>query len=259
MYFENFPTVLYDFPVKDSANKFIGVKDITRNLRFKAEFIESISVYETYQMQDGETIEMVSEKVYGTPDYHWVLMLLNQRYDHIEDFALSQRHFDKAMLRKYSSRINDARYFVDINGYITNGYASVVIENTNEEGSELMLLDDLIKVGSVIRRKTAIGYYAGRVESIDPETKALTVMMTTGDFKPGDPIEVYNYYDDADGNYVETFLGSSTVTSFIVAANYGLVTNYEYEMIKNEEKRTIKIVPERYLSQIISEFDALVS
>lgn len=262
MYFENFPRVLYDFPTKSEGvdgNKFIGVTDITRNVRFKTEFIKNISLYETYKMADGETIEHVSEKIYGTPEYHWILMLLNERFDYIEDFALSTKHFEKAMQRKYGNRVDDAKYFVNGDGTVVNAVANMTIENTSEEGSELLLLDDLIKVGCVIRRKTSIGYYAGRVEEIHPETKQLKVMFTSGNFRTGDPIEVYNYYDDADGNYVQQFLGSSRVVSVSVPAEYTMISNYEYEMAVNENKRVIKVVPPRYLAQLLNEFQALTS
>lgn len=262
MYFENFPRMLYDFPVKGSNNgssKFIGVTDITRNIRFKTEFINNISLYETYKMADGETIENVSEKIYGTPEYHWILMLLNERYDYIEDFALSSKQFEKTIQRKYGDRIDDAKYFINSNGIVTNGVALITIKNTINSENGLLLLDDLIKVGCVIRRKTAIGYYAGRVEEINPVTKQLKVMFTTGNFKTGDPIEVYNYYDDADGNYVQKFLGSSTVLSVSIEPEYTMISNYEYEIVMNEDKRIIKVVPPKYLSQLLNEFEALLS
>jgi hypothetical protein len=36
--------------------------------------------------------------------------------------------------------------------------------------------------------------------------------------------------------------------------NIVAVTNYEYETNKNDEKRTIKILNERYISEIIRDF-----
>lgn len=259
MYFENFPRFLYDFETKPGHNHFIGVTDITRNIRFKTEFINSLSVYETYKMADGESIEHVSEKIYGTPEYHWILMLLNERYDYVEDFALSSQHFERAMQRKYGHRMDDAKYFVDKNGMVTNAIVDMTIENTEQDNTGLSLLNSLIKVGSVIRRKTSIGYYAGRVEEIDPDTKQLKVMFTTGDMKVGDPIEVIHYFDDEDGNYVERFLANSKVLSVSIPDKYNMITNYEYEYLQNENKRIIKIVPQRYLAQVLSEFEALVS
>jgi hypothetical protein len=247
MYFENFPKFLYDFPVNPLTGKLIAVTDITQNVRFKAEFIKNISVYETIEMADGETIEMVSEKIYGSPDYHWILMLLNERYDHLNDFPLSSKSFDKFVKRKYGSRVDDAKHFIDENGHITNAPATITIQNSITD----------IKTGSILRRKTSIGNYTARVNEVDTSGKSLQVTLTNSLIRTGDTIEVYNY-SLIDGKNQEKKIGTAQVTSVVVPSKYTMVTNYEYEVMLNESKRTIKVVPQAYLAQILSEFEALV-
>lgn len=248
MYFENFPRFLYDFRISDDTDKLIAVTDITANVRFKAEFIKNISVYETYKMADGETIEMVSEKIYGTPDYHWVLMLLNERYDYVNDFALSSKNFDKFVKRKYGNRVDDTKHFIDENANVTNANGIITIQNSIEA----------LKVGSIVRRKTSIGDYTARVEQINSTSKQLTVMFTNGIIRTGDTISAYNYYTDQIGENQEQLLGSTKVLSVTVPSKYTMITNYEYEMALNESKRIIKIVPQAYMVQLLNEFESLV-
>ena len=55
MYFKEFPQFLYDFKYNDYETRTSIVKDITRNVRFRKEVLENISVYDTYDIVDGET------------------------------------------------------------------------------------------------------------------------------------------------------------------------------------------------------------
>lgn len=116
MYFSNFPKTLYQ--ISDSNYKkqaeHVLLTDITRNYRFKREVIDKITNFNFYIMEDNETIEIVSEKLYGSPYYHWILMLLNDRYDYIYDFALPADIFEQYIKNKYGNSENAKQLIVDI-------------------------------------------------------------------------------------------------------------------------------------------------
>lgn len=261
MYFENFKRVYYDFPLRngDRPTTLVKVTDITRNIRFKTDFIRNLSLFETYKIQDNESIETVSERIYGTSDYHWILMILNERYDYIEDFPLSGVHFQKYMQRKYGDRQDDARFFIDSNGAVTNGFAVITIENTHDPMLDQYLVTDKIKTGSVIRRKTAIGNYTARVESINRDNGELQIMLTAGNIVKGDTVSVWDYSKTETNEIEERLLGTARVLSALVNPGYTAVSNYEYEYAKNEDKRIIKIVPPGYMAQILSEFSEIIA
>ena len=129
MYFNNFKTLLYPFPTigNDKSEKSILIKDITTNIRFKKAFIESLPLTETYKIMDGDTPEIISEKLYGTSNYHWILMILNQRYDYINDFPLSNRELEIMISNKYGSSAKNIKYFEDVDGNVINGYCYIKI------------------------------------------------------------------------------------------------------------------------------------
>lgn len=258
MYFDNFPGMMYDFPVNsDGSNKLISVADVTRNVRFKKEFIDNLNIYELYRMQDGETIEMVSEKVYGSPAYHWILMILNQRYDYIEDFPLSVSALDVVLERKYSSRKLDVKFYTDSEGTICNGEYALTLENTPDENIGNVFLFDKIMPGHIIKRQTAIGDYLATIDSITEDGK-FNVTMHSGKLEAEDEVSIYSYYDQ-NGVFVEELIGETTILTASLGINLNVVTNYEYEMMKNEEKRIIKILPRSYLDQIVNEFESLIN
>jgi hypothetical protein len=121
-YFSNFPKTL--FLLKPAAYQvpaeYISLTDITRNVRFKKEVLDNIVLYDTYNIKEGDTPEIVSEKLYGTPYYQWVLMLLNDRYDYVMDFPMSQESINDYIKEKFNEDYLEETYGVDANGLIVD-------------------------------------------------------------------------------------------------------------------------------------------
>jgi len=132
MYFKNFPEFLYDFEVNGAVRTSI-VKDITRNIRFRRDVLSNITVYDYYDIVDGETPEIVAEKIYGNPLYHWIIMLANDRYDYIEDFPLAEVELVKVISSKYPGTENDIHHYVDANGYVVNSTAEGAVSVSNAD------------------------------------------------------------------------------------------------------------------------------
>lgn len=123
MYFKTFSRVLYPFADIDPKVVF----DITKNVRFKKDFLRNLNLYEYYYIEDGDTPELISEKFYGEPYYHWLIMLLNERYDHINDFPLSDVAFQKYMAKKYRKSDLSAHHFEDTAGNVITGYCYLTL------------------------------------------------------------------------------------------------------------------------------------
>lgn len=101
MYFKDFPQFLYDFNYGNKIKTSV-VLDITRNVRIKKEILQNITLYDEYDIVDGETPEIISEKFYGTPEYHWVVMLANGKYDYRADFPLIESVLQKHISDVYN-------------------------------------------------------------------------------------------------------------------------------------------------------------
>ena len=66
------------------------------------------SVYATdlfteLQLQDGVRPDQVSEAVYGTPEYDWVVLLTNKIVDVKNDWPLSNAEFEKFIYKEYEN------------------------------------------------------------------------------------------------------------------------------------------------------------
>ena len=80
MYFDRFPKIIYEFPFTNGS-VLRQVTDITVNLRPLRNVLENVVYYEDYDIVDGDTPEIIAERVYKNPELHWVIMLINEKYD----------------------------------------------------------------------------------------------------------------------------------------------------------------------------------
>lgn len=99
-YFENFPTALYD-QSGIKPQRPIVVTNIIARSRLLSDL--NSSVYYTYQVQDGETPEIIADKYYGSSGRHWIVMYANNIVDAQYDWPLNYDAFNKYIENKYGS------------------------------------------------------------------------------------------------------------------------------------------------------------
>jgi hypothetical protein len=136
-YFNYLPEIFYNFPIGD-GEKVVVVRDITANVRVFKKVLDNVTLYDEYDIVDGETPEIVSEKLYGTPDFHWALMIFNERYDYIKDWVLPYDRLVQYSKDKYGNdNIYQIHHYEDENGYVVNDdypLATPIDNITYEEG-----------------------------------------------------------------------------------------------------------------------------
>jgi hypothetical protein len=132
MYFKEFPKFLYDFKYGNSTKTSV-VTDITRNVRFRKEVLENVTLFDEYDIVDGETPEIVAEKIYGDPEYHWIIMLANQKHDYISDFPLSEQALVKHIIATYGAQRYATRHYVNAKGFVVNSTATGAVSVSNDD------------------------------------------------------------------------------------------------------------------------------
>ena len=112
-YFKNFP--LYYSQTPDGKN--VIIKDFFRRVDVSDIFGNIAVGLVPYFIQMGERPEDVSNKFYGSPLYHWVILLVNDMVDIYEEWPLDQTALTKKIADNYSSP-DGAHHYIDT----TNGY-----------------------------------------------------------------------------------------------------------------------------------------
>jgi hypothetical protein len=134
------PTVVITAPYGNlkKETKAYALTDITRNIRFRRDILSQITVYDEYDIVDGETPEIIAEKVYGNAQYHWVVMLANDIYDYTSDFPLTQLALDEFVSDKYGDAADDAKHYVNAEGFIVNSDESGATPVSNRQYEEIV-------------------------------------------------------------------------------------------------------------------------
>lgn len=121
MYFSNFQSILVDFSQYGEQPKQYLVSDLLQNVRLKTELLNNLVYYEEFDISDGDTPEIISEMFYGTATFHWIVMLVNERYDYINDFPMTRVSLDNYIAEKYGEEnIDNIHHYETSDGYIVN-------------------------------------------------------------------------------------------------------------------------------------------
>lgn len=135
MYFRRFPTIYYPVTI-NGVKQYSVLRDITINVRLIKDFIKNITLYDLYDIQEGETPEIISEKFYDTPYYHWIIMILNERYDCTEDFPVTYDALYEIVAHKYGAdKVNDIHHYEN-DGYVVDSTVPGCIPVTNFQYEE---------------------------------------------------------------------------------------------------------------------------
>lgn len=100
-YFNYFPQTLYS--LSDEKNAADVVTNIIARFGFESELKENSSIFYPYDIQDGDTPEMIANKYYGSPEKHWIVLMFNDVIDPQYDWPLDQRTLISYINDKYAA------------------------------------------------------------------------------------------------------------------------------------------------------------
>ena len=78
MYFANFPVIPYD-SVGQGNYKY--VTNLLRRVGLRTKVKTNVLLFDTYDIRSGETPEEIAHKLYGDPQLHWVILMVNDITD----------------------------------------------------------------------------------------------------------------------------------------------------------------------------------
>lgn len=132
MFFSKFPSTTFEL---DSKTKLL-VTDIIRAIQIDPNLKHNDIYYYEYDAKDDETPEIISHKAYKSTLYHWVIMLINDKFDPWNDFPKNDLTLQKMTIDKYGS-LNSVHHYEDSNGNIvdelSNGIPITNIEYVRQQ------------------------------------------------------------------------------------------------------------------------------
>jgi|TARA_B100001093_G_scaffold260479_1_gene248954 hypothetical protein len=100
MYFKSFPIIPYD-SVGDL--QFKDVTNLLRRVGLRAKLKSNTSLYDTYDVKEGETPEMIAFKLYGDSELHWIILIVNDITDRYHQWPMNFSQFNEYLNDKYSN------------------------------------------------------------------------------------------------------------------------------------------------------------
>ena len=110
MFFSKFPKMLYDI---DGNGNLKIVTDLLRRVKVRSSIRDSLSLFDKYDVQNGETPESIAYKVYGDTEYHYIILMLNNITDRYYGWPLSDYSFEVYVKNKYTNPGGIHHYEID--------------------------------------------------------------------------------------------------------------------------------------------------
>lgn len=166
-FFRFFPLMSFTRP-DGSA---VALTDITLHARIAERVAQYTSSFYDYEVGEGERPDTVSQKLYGSADYTWVLLLVNNIMS-LYDWPLNSEEFHAYIVRKYGS-VSTAR--TQILGY-RRGDGVMMDAATNAitavQGIPITALDQEVEDNDAKRRIRVV-----RAEFIGPLAQSLRTLF----------------------------------------------------------------------------------
>jgi hypothetical protein len=203
-YFDTLPKIIH------TNNN--GISTIMTNLMARVsilpEILKNPMVYYKYDVQDGDTPEIVAHKYYDDPYRYWIVLFANKMLDPQWDWPLNSLQFNEYVNDKYGNTLSNLHHYEKVITKTTRG--------TDE--------DQTVTESFTISGEEFVSLLYSHPFGIDP---------------------------------VRTFPLSTGVVDITIQPTP--VTNYDYELNLNESKRNINILNSKYVDQLETEFQDLMS
>lgn len=227
MYFTKFPKTYYTL---DNRKTVQIVTNILARVIFTDEVKNNFSAYDEYDIEDGDTPEILAYKLYGDSNLHWIILCLNDILDPRFEWPLDTYTLTKFVENKYAS-INGVHHYEDGSNLTVNGNVILFSSSgfTNFSTNDVVVNNTNVGTGSIVYKANA---------------NMITVLVSDGGFISGDSVKL------STNSSVNCNITSSIVLTGVP------ITNYIYEDQQNETRRRIKVLKSQYIQQVIKEFES---
>lgn len=129
MYFQNFPKTYYTLSNVETVQV---VTDITRRIDLVNEIKKNNAFFDSYDVIDGETPEIVADKFYNDPELYWVILTANDILDPRFEWPLSYVNLLNYCENKYgAANVYLTHHYQNSDGYVVNSSAATAVSVSN--------------------------------------------------------------------------------------------------------------------------------
>ena len=135
MYFANFPRIPYD---SVGNREFKIVTNLLKRVGLRAKVKSTVLLFDTYDVKEGETPEMIADKLYDDPELHWVILLINDITDRYHQWPMNSNQFLTYLNDKYSNIDATHHYEISQVSGDTTIKINIGTDNTEHSGASIV-------------------------------------------------------------------------------------------------------------------------
>jgi hypothetical protein len=234
-YFREVSDLLYQSqqPNRNSSFDHVRVKNFFRRAKIRDDFFSKVTAFTKYKIIGEERPEQVSEKIYGSPSFDWVVLISNNIINVRTEWPLSDSEFTDYLYRKYTeTELSSVHHYETT--VVTDGRGKLIVPG-----------------GLVVDSNFSTKYF--------DETIRIPGSSSTGSLKFSSTQTRF------DSNIIR--FNTTEQSTNIPGVNGAMVTVtpirevtvYEYEVALNERKRNIFLLRNRYLQTAIDDMREIMS
>jgi hypothetical protein len=112
-YFRELPDILYQSQASDrnSSRDYVRVKNLFRRVKLRDDLQNVFTLFNKYQITEGERPDTVAEKLYGSSDYDWVVLLTAGIINVYDQWPLSDKDLYQYAENKYGNELTAIRFY----------------------------------------------------------------------------------------------------------------------------------------------------
>lgn len=244
-FFKFFPVVDYQFgtDAKDGHDHIATFEDITAYAEVVDQVVNNITSYETYYLLPGEQPYQVSQKLYGTPNYHWTFYLMNTKVRETgwplspqQLFELAQEKYNVIVITTKTKLTDKFKVGQTIEGATSE--ATAVIEKRN------------LDLGQLFLKNVSGTFISGEnITSTNSDGILESINATSAEFA----YNAAHHYENAEGHVVDIDpeVGPGAQLTEVTWLN-------RIERI-NDDKRQLKVIKGSIISQVAKSFRDAIS
>ena len=231
MYFKNIQDIAIDI---DGSGNLDRLKNLTSKAKVADSLINNAGFYETVEIIDGERPDHLSQRLYGSSQYHWTFLLLNPQIKNIwDDWPMKYSQLVEYCIQKYQYLAADTN--ITLNNKFTLGETV-----TGSISGAIGIIKEIhVNMGYLVIEKTT-GTFTITGETINGVNSQDSIACN---FIKSQAYAPHHHTDDSTGDWVPRRLAGTTAFTYI-----------DYESAVTEQNRNLKVIKPHNIRDVARKF-----
>jgi hypothetical protein len=231
MYFKNIRNAVIDV---DGSGKFDRLKNLTAKAHISDSLVNNAAYYQTVEVIDGERPDHLSQRLYGSSQYHWTFLLLNPQIKNIwDDWPMKYSQLVEYCTEKYQYLAADTDITLN-NKFILDETVTGSISSAIGKIKEIH-----VNMGYLVIEKTSGTFTitGETISGVDSQDSVACNFIKSQAYAP------HHHIDDSTEEWVPRRLAGTTAFSYI-----------DYESAVTEQNRNLKVIKPSNIRDISRQF-----